>query len=265
MKIGNLEVYGIIYKVENLINGKVYIGQTTQGYNRRYCVKGKGVERIYKRHKMFKECGYDYNKHLLDSIEKYGIKNFTVNEILDCAFSEYELNIKEKCWIQYYNSYKNGYNYTTGGEGSFGHNGMKRKNNPASRSVVQLSMMGEFIKQWDCMQDAADILGVTRTKIGSVCRNTRRSAGGFLWVYTEDYDPNKDYCCTKKRVSKPVVMLDKNYNYIDEYNNIKEASIYNPECNTCGINKCCVGLTKTHKGFIFMYKHDYLNRIIKTS
>ena len=29
LKIGNLETYGIIYKIENLVNGKVYIGQTT--------------------------------------------------------------------------------------------------------------------------------------------------------------------------------------------------------------------------------------------
>nr|DAX85667.1 MAG TPA: intron associated endonuclease [Caudoviricetes sp.] len=30
MKVGNLEVYGIIYKITNKVNGKVYIGQTAQ-------------------------------------------------------------------------------------------------------------------------------------------------------------------------------------------------------------------------------------------
>ena len=30
MLIGSLEVYGIIYKIENLVNGKIYIGQTSQ-------------------------------------------------------------------------------------------------------------------------------------------------------------------------------------------------------------------------------------------
>ena len=29
-KVGNLEVFGIIYGIENKLNGKWYIGQTTQ-------------------------------------------------------------------------------------------------------------------------------------------------------------------------------------------------------------------------------------------
>ena len=41
VKIGNLEVHGIIYKIENLVNHKVYIGQTTQGFNKRYNYSGK--------------------------------------------------------------------------------------------------------------------------------------------------------------------------------------------------------------------------------
>ena len=34
MKIGNLEVYGIIYKIKNLTNGKCYVGATTQGFDK---------------------------------------------------------------------------------------------------------------------------------------------------------------------------------------------------------------------------------------
>lgn len=43
MKIGNIEAYGIIYKIENLINKKVYIGQTTRnnGFKGRYNAKSK--------------------------------------------------------------------------------------------------------------------------------------------------------------------------------------------------------------------------------
>lgn len=41
IKIGNLEVYGIIYKIENLVNHKVYIGQTT----RKDSLKGNYIEK----------------------------------------------------------------------------------------------------------------------------------------------------------------------------------------------------------------------------
>jgi len=104
MKIGNLEVYGIIYKITNIINDKVYIGQTTRenGFDGRYYCKGKGIERVYKYHKNSKERFDDYNEHLLNSIEKYGFNSFEVNEIFDIAFSKEELNIKEKCSVLLY-------------------------------------------------------------------------------------------------------------------------------------------------------------------
>ena len=119
----NLEVYGIIYLIRNKINGKCYVGQTQKekGFNGRYYHSGEGIERVYKHHKLIKERSGYYNKHLLHSIEKYGFEAFEINKCLDYAFSLEELNIKEKVYIQLYNSFKNGYNETLGGEGVEGH------------------------------------------------------------------------------------------------------------------------------------------------
>lgn len=120
LKIGNLETYGIIYKIENLVNGKVYIGQTTSklGFNGRYPYKGIGIERVYEYHKWYSENGTCRNKLLYNSIKKYGLKNFKVYEIFDIAFSLEELNIKEEMWIKLYNSTdrKYGYNIRYGGD-----------------------------------------------------------------------------------------------------------------------------------------------------
>ena len=78
MKIGNLEVYGIIYKITNKVNDKIYIGQTVKekGFDGRYERNGEGIERVYNYHKACKEYNKHYNSHLLRSIEKYGFDAF---------------------------------------------------------------------------------------------------------------------------------------------------------------------------------------------
>ena len=86
----------IIYEAKNIINGKRYIGQTIQGFDKRYNSSGVGVERVYnyylnsKKQKGRNKC----NDHLFKSMNKYGINNFYVNKIFDIAFSFEELNIK---------------------------------------------------------------------------------------------------------------------------------------------------------------------------
>lgn len=102
MFIGNLEVYGVVYKIRNKINNKVYIGRTIHGFDVRY---GK---------KWYENT---HNIKLLNSIKKYGYKNFEVVKILDVAFSNKELNTKEKHYISIYksNEKKYGYNITSGG------------------------------------------------------------------------------------------------------------------------------------------------------
>lgn len=114
------EIYGIIYKITNLINNKVYIGQTTKTFNERYSYKGKGIERVYAYHKQHKKVGNYYNEHLLFSIDKYGFDAFEVVEVFDTALSKNELDEKEKYWIDYYNSTDGdfGYNNKEGGEGN---------------------------------------------------------------------------------------------------------------------------------------------------
>lgn len=137
MKIGNIECYGIIYKITNTINGKVYIGQTINEFNRRYFYKGNGIERVYNYHKRFKERNLKYNEYLLNSIKKYGFDAFEVIEIYDIAFSKEELDIKEKHYIKLFNSFKNGYNKTLGGEGTSGYNPFENKTEEEMKKIKE--------------------------------------------------------------------------------------------------------------------------------
>ena len=94
MKINNLEVYGIIYKITNKITKKVYVGKTKNGFEIRY-----GND-IYKN---------THNRYLKQDIKKYGIDSFEINKELDYAFSKEELNIKEKVLYTRYSAIYRGY------------------------------------------------------------------------------------------------------------------------------------------------------------
>lgn len=101
----------IVYKITNLINNKVYIGQTVNTFNRRYCGGGVGVERLLTTQKS--------NKHLINAIEKYGTNSFKVEIIEQCKTVE-ELNDQENYYIDLYDSTNSekGYNRLIGGENS---------------------------------------------------------------------------------------------------------------------------------------------------
>ena len=95
-------VYGVIYKCTNLINGKIYIGQT------------KNLKNRIKMHK--KNVENKVNRKLYDSMNKHGFENFKW-EVIDVALSKEELNFKEKFYIIKFNSFNSGYNMTIGGDG----------------------------------------------------------------------------------------------------------------------------------------------------
>lgn len=92
-----------IYKIVNLINNKVYIGQS-KNISRRW-----GDHR--RRYKT-EDCS------IYRAIRKYGIENFSFEVIEECDIEQ--LNEREIYWIQYYDSHNplKGYNLTDGGNSS---------------------------------------------------------------------------------------------------------------------------------------------------
>lgn len=89
----------IIYKVTNLINNKIYIGQTTRSLKKRWnCHQYKSTSALY------------------FAIKKYGRDNFKIEEIERVNTLD-ELNKREEYYINLYNCYKPiGYNVACGGK-----------------------------------------------------------------------------------------------------------------------------------------------------
>lgn len=94
-----------IYKIENLINGKIYIGQS------------KNIEKRWTAHRTrpFNQNSKQYDSPLYRSIRKYGLENFSF-VVLEETLIE-DLDNREKYWIEYYESHdkEKGYNLTDGG------------------------------------------------------------------------------------------------------------------------------------------------------
>ena len=93
---------GFIYKITNQVNGKVYIGQTI-----------KTVEKRFQQHKNNSNKPYFSQLVLYKAFNKYGIDAFTCETVEEVQNDK--LDEREKFWIKYYGSYRNGYNSTLGG------------------------------------------------------------------------------------------------------------------------------------------------------
>ena len=94
---------GYIYIIKNYCNEKVYIGQTSYSIQERFSehmkpstIKKKGTYKLYK------------------AIAKYGKENFYI-ELLEETTPD-KLNETEIHYIEKFDSYKNGYNSTNGGD-----------------------------------------------------------------------------------------------------------------------------------------------------
>lgn len=91
-----------IYKIQNKVNNKVYIGQSID------------IVRRFIRHKtQMRTNALQYPLYLDSKI--YGLDNFDFSIIEECKVEE--LDEREKFWIKHYDSYVNGYNQTFGGSG----------------------------------------------------------------------------------------------------------------------------------------------------
>ena len=96
----NKEIYGIIYLVHNVKSDKYYVGQTINSFDIRY------------------KSGWLYTHRYKDTVktdlELYGDDSFEYIKIFKVAHTQRDLDKLEAYYIDYFNSYDNGYNETRG-------------------------------------------------------------------------------------------------------------------------------------------------------
>jgi group I intron endonuclease len=116
----------LLYKITNLVNGKVYIGQT--------------IRTLKKRFKQHCEPGSAKTSAIGRAIQKYGKNNFSIEQITTDKpiVTQEELNAAERYFVWFYNSMvPNGYNLKEGG-------GSSGRPSHESRLKMSLARKGRF-------------------------------------------------------------------------------------------------------------------------
>ena len=223
-----------IYKFTNKINGKIYIGQSID-INAR---KRSHINDAYCK-------GKDSNCPFHQAIIKYGENEFNFEIIEECP--KELLNEREKYWIQYYDSYHNGYNASPGGD-----NCGERSD---GRALLLYDLEGNFVKETHNIASTARELGVGYQTVYQLLQGTRKSTKGFQIKYkeSEDFPKTIEPYNSRQGGSFVVLQLDKNDNILNEYKSVNEAA-RQTGCDCSTISKVCRGKLKTHGGFKWKYK-----------
>lgn len=157
-----------VYRLENIVTKKNYIGMTSQNPKARWCRKygGKMKEAI--------------DAFPLDLCWKKHIEFQTPNK-------EQALELESEL-MKWYDSVENGYNTSAYYSHSCKHSEESKnkmsKNRP-SKPVIQYSKDGEFIAEYPSTRDAERQTGCYHTSICNCCKGKRKSCGGFIWKYKE--------------------------------------------------------------------------------
>lgn len=201
-----------IYKITNILNGKMYIGKTSST-----------IEARWKEHREDATCRNKEHRPLYSAIQKYGANNFVVEQIEEVPNDEIACE-RETFWIEHYGSFKNGYNATKGGDGrqyadydlifalfNEGKTGKeicqitgytdktitlaleqkgvsaeerKSRGNTQSQAVFMLDKKTlEILKVFSSLNEAERFLDKpgSRRHISEVCHGKRQTAYGYKW------------------------------------------------------------------------------------
>ena len=219
-----------IYKIENLTNHKIYIGQSIE------------IEKRFVAHKNSKD-----NFAIHQAIQKYGIENFSFEIIEEC--SKEELDDKECFWISHFNSLV-----------PFGYNMIEGGSNGAALAkripVYQYDFNGKLIASYPGINEASRINNISGIHISECCRNLRQSTGGYFWSFSDKESFSKKDI--KDHRGCKIIQYDMQGNELARYNSAKEAAEAT-NGSAPAITKACRGQSKSSNGFQWRYDIDNQN------
>ena len=225
-----------IYQIINKVNGKRYIGKTVNTIQKRW--------NSHKRDYTKESCT---NRPLYTAMNKYGIKSFEISQIEECSYQE--LNERERYWIEFYGTFKNGYNATLCDDGT---------------QYADYEKIFKLYQQNFSYKEISNLTGY--------CEDTITSALKNYHISSEERQEK-----ARAKNQKPILMLDiKTEKPLKCFVSIKEALIFlssigNNRQNTnkkmCGthISAVCKGKRKSAYGYKWKYLNDWFQGTTDTS
>lgn len=209
---------GIVYCYTSISSNKKYVGQTRQPRSRHYT-------HLSSSHISSKRS--DANSLFSNAIREEGFDNFKYNVLKVChAHNRIELqkqlNNYERYYITFYQTTDRtkGYNLECGGIGE-----PLGGTSHLSKAIKQYTLCGEFVREYECINDAARETLICASSISMACSisSKRKVAGGYLWANSENsLDPSYIEYATRYSGVHRYTIEGK---YIDSYPNYKTAAL----------------------------------------
>lgn len=242
-----------IYKITNQLNGLCYIGQSINIYAR------------WRQHVNEVKINRSQSK-LYQAMREYGIENFVFEIIEKCEENQQILNEREIYWIEYYNSYENGYNSTHGGqEGTW---------------VFDTQLIQQLWDEGFSVQEIRDLVGCGKTTIQNKLKgykdyncSTSHSRGLLRSRKNKEYDnlePNRFYIFSESQKEwfspmLPVYQYSLQGDFIAEYPSLGAAARALGKPNSDNIGHALLGIGGQRIAYNFQWSREKVKKMPPTN
>ncbi len=197
-----------IYKITNMVNGKMYIGKTQCNIEERFC-----------RHKIDSCKIKNKDRPLYRAFKKHGLQNFKIELIEETNQPEE----REKHYIKKYNTYGDtGYNATIGGDG---------------KAWLDHQKIIELYKKEKNMTTVAEIVGCCRSSVKNILKDNDITICSAIEIKQKrigQYDLNNNLICFYDNAVEAAKALSATDKTIRHANNIRKCARGKPHQTAYG-------------------------------
>lgn len=246
-----------IYKITNIINHKSYIG-IDSNIDKSTRIKQHMYDLVNNRH---------FNKHLQISFNKYGKEAFKYEIVFETTKNNKSyLEKLEIFFIRFFNTYKNGYNGTTGGYGHY-------KNNLLYKKAFVLDLKTNKITEGYSLKTLCKDINVPYSSVKWSLENKKAYKNKLLFSYSPNFNieeygfikpgmtPLEKKLSRRVKVKKDIYTMRKIYqfdlegNFIKEWKSISEAARFVNTTNS-NIIRAAKGNSVHCKNYKWSYDRD---------